>query len=127
MGDEIRLIRRQNGSEEAQILEFTEFLKRGIVAVDLDRKRRVVSKNAEENKLIFGRGTIKLMAFQKHRTRGIAAHQKLLIPDSDKAAVGAGQRIGQPVCVFAQFAAPVDKRAGKHILILYAHPDSVIP
>ena len=127
MGDEIRFVRRQYGSEVAQFLELTEFLERGVIATNFNRERRAVPKYAEENELLFGRGKVNLATFQQHHTCGFDADQERVVPDGDKAAVVTGQRVGKPVCVFAQLAATIDKRAGKYILILFAHLDSVMP
>ena len=122
MCQEIRFIGWQDGAEEAQILEFTEFaVRRVFVAGEGEREGRLIAKQAEEDEAIVVDQVTGPASLQKDGLQGITTDKASIVPDRDKPASRAFHRPGQPVPILASFPASLDEGAGEYVGIL--HPE----
>ena len=78
----------------------------------------MVSEDAEKNQITVG-NAIDLGAPQKYGGKRIAADQTLIAPHGNKAALFVSCSIREPIQVLAPFAASVDERAGKYVVVFH--------
>lgn len=121
MSDEVGFVGRQYGTEKPQVMKFTESGKRTIdVTADSKGKRRLIAKQAEEDKFLVIDEFFNQLSFQHYRVRRIAAYQAPIAPYGDKTALITAYRTCKPVRILASFADSIDECAREYVLVIHA-------
>jgi len=120
MCQQVCLVGRQNRAKRTQILKLSEIWQGRIVRrIDWDSKGRMVTKHTKKYQFALDDKWLDMLMPEQYRMLWVTIDQALIAPDWYEATVFISNRIGQPIEILAPFAASVDKRAGKYILILH--------
>jgi len=79
----------------------------------------MVTKNTKKDQFALVDKWLDMLMPEQYRMLWVTIDQALIAPDWHEAAVFISNRIGQPIEILTPFAASVDKRARKYILILH--------
>lgn len=79
----------------------------------------MIPKNTEKDQFTFVDKRLDMLIFEQHCVLRIAIDQALVSPDRYEATIIVSNRIRDPIEILTPFAASIDERTAKYIVILH--------